>query len=153
MRKNLLFAGIFVLSSILLVAVLAGTDTNQYEEDFTSKLYCDTPNTTAWWDTINGELKLPPFELTLAGSYDTPGYASGVTIAGDYAYVADQSSGLLVIDISDPTNPSLAGSYNTSGSAMGVDITGDYAYVADHDYGLQVIEYQRPDEPFTRREL
>ena len=29
-------------------------------EDFTSRQYCDTLNTTACWDTVAGELKLPP---------------------------------------------------------------------------------------------
>ena len=36
---------------------------------------------------------------------DTTGSAWDVYVSGDYAYVADSSSGLAVIDISDPTNP------------------------------------------------
>ena len=102
----------------------------KYVENFTTTQYKDNLNTTAWWDTVSGELKLFPFVPTLAGNYDTPGTARGVTISGDYAYVAVGSSGLQVIDISDPTAPSYAGDYCYGpGSAWGVAISGDYAYV------------------------
>ena len=36
---------------------------------------------------------------------NTTGDAYGVYVSGDYAYVADGSSGMAVINISDPTNP------------------------------------------------
>jgi hypothetical protein len=75
-----------------------------------------------------------------AGSCNTPGFADGVAIAGDYAYVADRPSGLHVIDISDPTNPVSAGSYDTPGTAYDVAISGDHAYVADYSSGLQVVQ-------------
>jgi hypothetical protein len=132
MRKRLCITALFALSLPLVAAVFAGAGTHRYEENFTSKQYCDTLNTTAWWDTVSGELELPPFELTLAGTYDTPGSAFGIAIAGDHAFVADYGSGLQVIDISDPTSPSIAGSYDTPGNAYGVAISGDYAFVADY---------------------
>ena len=44
------------------------------------------------WDVTNPE---SPARL---GYYDTPGYALGVAVAGNYAYVADGSSGLRVIE-------------------------------------------------------
>jgi hypothetical protein len=147
MRGKTIIVGFLAFSSFLLFVVAAESGSNRYAEDFTSKLYCDTLNTTAWWDTISGELKLPPFELTLAGSYNTPGLAMGVAVDGDYAYVADENAGLQVIDISDPGNPSSAGSYNTSGTALAVTIDGDYAYVADGAYGLQVIDISDPTIP------
>lgn len=43
------------------------------------------------------------------GSVATPGYAKSVTLSNGYAYTADGSSGLQVIDISDPTKPVLLG--------------------------------------------
>jgi hypothetical protein len=39
-----------------------------------------------------------------AGFYDTPGSADGVAAAGGYAYVADQSGGLLILRFSPPTS-------------------------------------------------
>jgi hypothetical protein len=135
------------LIPIGLLLTSAGVFASSYTEDFTSKQYCDTSNTTAWWDTTAGEAKLPPFELRSAGSYDTPNVAYGVAVSGDYAYVADHVSGLLVIDISDPTTPALAGSYNTTGYADEVVVSGDYAYVAGSFGGLWVIDISDPTTP------
>jgi len=108
MRKHLY--GIIALAYLALtipVAVAAGS----HYEYFTTMDYCDTINTTAWWDTTAGELKLPQFAPTLVGSYSTSSPASHVAVSGDYAYVANYLDGLLVLDISDPTDPTYAGSY------------------------------------------
>jgi hypothetical protein len=147
MRRTTLFISSFAFSLLLLAVVAVGTGINHYTESFTSKLYCDTLNTTALWDTVAGELKLRPFELTLAGSYGTPDNAYGVALSGDYAYVADQASGLRVIDVSDPANPTSAGSCDTPGYANAVAISGDYVYVADNISGLQVIDISNPTSP------
>jgi hypothetical protein len=145
--KSLFICALAVSLYLVLSAAPTGAVVHSYVEDFSSKQYCDTVNTTAWWDTVAGEVKLPPYELTLAGSYDTPDAARAVAISGDYAYVADYSSGLQVIDISDPTAPALAGSYDTPGVAYIVAISGDYAYVADAHMGLRVIDISDPTTP------
>jgi hypothetical protein len=131
-----------VLSTCLAFAVERG-----FVEDFDSKQYCDTLNTTALWDTVAGELKLPPFVLTYAGSYSTPGAAYDVAISGDYAYVTESVTDLLVLDISDPTTPVFAGSYVTSGGATGIVVCGDYAYLAVGDFGLTIIDITDPVNP------
>jgi len=77
---------------------------------------------------------------------ETTGYAHGVYVSGDYAYVADYS-GLAVIDISDPTNPGTPIYENTTGNANGVYVSGDYAYVADDFSGLAVIDISDPTNP------
>ncbi|NGX43183.1 MAG: Serine/threonine-protein kinase PknH [Chlamydiae bacterium] len=76
----------------------------------------------------------------IVGNYDTPDTARSVTILGSYAYVADHSSGLLIINVSNVTNPTLVGVYNTPGHAYDVVISGSYAYVADRAFGLQIID-------------
>jgi hypothetical protein len=150
MKKGLIIVGVLLsLFCLLLFGASLGSETNRHVEDFTTTQYKDLANTTAWWDTIAGELKLPLFVPTLDGSYHTPGgYARGVAISGDYAYMADGgTTGLQVIDISDPEAPSFAGSCATPGSARGVAISGDYAYVADYGTGLQVIDISDPMAP------
>ncbi|WP_353738114.1 Calx-beta domain-containing protein [Microcystis sp. M038S2] len=47
-----------------------------------------------------------PAAPTFKGNYDTSGYAYGVQIVGNYAYVADYEGGLQILDVSDFTNPS-----------------------------------------------
>ena len=50
----------------------------------------------------------PLFALDLdplpVGGYDTSG-AYDVAVSGNYAYVADENAGLLVIDVSNPASP------------------------------------------------
>jgi hypothetical protein len=87
------------------------------------------------------------FAPTLVGNYDTFGYAYGVQVVGNYAYVADRDSGLQIIDISNPTTPTLKGNYDTSGYAWGVQVVGNYAYVADGYSGLQIIDISNPSTP------
>jgi len=89
--------------------------------------------------------KIPLLNLSnLLGSYDTAGKAESVTLSGDgtKAYVADDSNGLVVVDISDPANPTKLGSYDTAGYAWSVTLSGDgtKAYVADSSNGLVVID-------------
>ena len=73
--------------------------------------------------------------------------AMDIKVVGDYAYVADDSSGLQVINVANPANPVYAGSYDTPGYALGVFVLGNYAYVADDYSGLQVINVANPANP------
>ena len=134
----------FVLVCVAFTFVSAEALVRSYVEDFTTKEYCDTLTTSAWWDTVAGEVKLHPFELTLAGSYDTPGPAYGVTISGDYAYVAEGGSVLGDIDIRDPTNPAPAGIWDVPDNARDVAISGDHAYVTDGGTGVWVVDISDP---------
>jgi hypothetical protein len=84
---------------------------------------------------------------TSKGSYDTPSDAKGVALFGNYAYVADYTSGLQIIDISNPSNPTFEGSYDTPDVAYGVAISKYYAYVVDGNSGLQIIDIRNPLNP------
>ena len=77
-----------------------------FTEDF-STTYYKSSLTTAVWDTGAGELRAPAFAPSLVGSVATPGAPFAVEVVGDYAYVADQTGGFRVIDISDPDVPVL----------------------------------------------
>ncbi len=57
--------------------------------------------------------------------------------------MGDDSSGLAIIDISDPTNPGTPIYENTTGRACDVYVSGDYAYVADYDSGLAIIQIRK----------
>jgi hypothetical protein len=81
------------------------------------------------------------------GAYNTPGRtAHGIFVAGNYAYVATGSSGLQILDISDPANVFLKGLYATE-DARRLVVKGNYAYVADYDGGLQIIDVSKPESP------
>ena len=80
---------------------------------------------------------------SLTGTYDTSGSAQNVALSadGNTAFVADGSSGLEIINVSNPANPTLRGNFNTPGQAYDVALSadGNTAFVADISKGLQII--------------
>ncbi len=91
-----LFLGVFYMAAALLTVLTLPFAANGQSlvEDFSTTQYKDPANTTALWDTVAGEIKLFPFEVTLAGTRNTPGSAVIAAVEGDYAYVADASEGI-----------------------------------------------------------
>ncbi len=134
----------FVLTPL---AQPASAASRTYSEDFTTKTYCDTLSTTAWWDTEAGELRLHAFAPSLVGIHDTPGSAYSVSVSGDHAFVADYTDGLHIIDVTDPANPALLGTYGTPHKAADVVVAADHAFVADALSGLQIIDITDPSSP------
>jgi hypothetical protein len=61
--------------------------------------------------------------------------------------VADYDSGLQIINVSNPVNPTSAGGCHTLGAAWGVFVSGSHAYVAVNDAGLQIINVSNPSGP------
>ncbi|HLC92759.1 MAG TPA: VWA domain-containing protein [archaeon] len=70
-----------------------------------------------------------------------------IRVLGGYAYVADGSAGLRVVDVSTPNNPTLTGTYNSPGTAVSVYVLGSYAYVADSGSGLRDVNVTNPSGP------
>ncbi len=81
------------------------------------------------------------------------GHALGVTASGQYAYLY-HSTGLDVVDVSKPMEPTRVGRWNSHGSpSYGsivrgpfVAIAGNYAYVAGRG-GLRVLDISDPTDP------
>jgi parallel beta-helix repeat protein len=74
-------------------------------------------------------------------------FATGLTVAGDYAYVARGTAGLEALDIRDPDAPHQVGFVQTPSEALQVVTAGTFIYVTDTIFGLQVI--QGPGEVTT----
>ncbi len=74
--------------------------------------------------------------------------ASGVVVAGGYAYLATGGAGLSIVDVSSPQNPYEVGHCYIAGGADGVAVAGDYAYVTAGNYGLRVVSIADPDNPY-----
>ena len=78
---------------------------------------------------------------TEVGSYAVGDSAHGVFISGNYLYVADSNAGLLILDVTDKTNPTLvdsiyynAGVYSWQSDYDKVIVSGNYAYVTAYKY-------------------
>ena len=85
--------------------------------------------------------------FNLIGQFDDGGYTGDSFILGDYAYIADGSDGLEIIDISDPTAPTEVGQYDDGGWVYSVFILESYAYITEYDYGLKIIDISDPTAP------
>lgn len=100
-------------------------------------------------DLKNGITQEPG--LNLVGSYDTPGQANDIFIQGDYAYIADGSRGLLILDIASPYFPSFVASYTTPGPAHKVFVSEDYycyvIYELSGSRRVQIYDISTPNNP------
>lgn len=143
---------VVVFSSLLLLLLLPGIAhpaiPRHYAEDFSTTNYRDAETTTAEWDTVTGQIRVPSIDFEVVGTWRLAfaNEAYDVALHGDLAYVVDGAAGLQVIDVRDPVRPARIGSLNTPGTARGVAIAGDYAYVAD-GATVRVISIQDPATP------
>lgn len=86
-------------------------------------------------------------EPSACGFTNLPGSPYGVTVSGDYAYVAAGPDGLLILDLTEPCNPRLVGQVKTHGFALAVRLHGHYAVVADDLGGMTVVDVTDPAAP------
>ncbi len=87
--------------------------------------------------------------LEEADLINTSGLIHSVAIDGNYAYLAAESGGLQVIDVSDPYALAAASAGGGADNAYELALNGDHAYVAD-DFsgGISVFDISDPANPF-----
>ncbi len=92
--------------------------------------------------------------INYVNSYNTPGYAYDVQIysAGTiFAFIADGTDGLQIINVTNVASPLFVSSYNTQGTALNVKIANInnamYAFVADGNKGYDIINVTSPSSP------
>jgi hypothetical protein len=88
--------------------------------------------------------------LQLVGSISNL-FVEDVVVAGNLAYVADQDSVLLVIDVTDRAAPVVLGAVGKTGGENGVALAlaAPYAYVAVEADGLYIVDVSQPGNPTT----
>ena len=84
--------------------------------------------------------------LTELGNFVT-GNTNNVFVVDDHAYLATGSIGLVILNISNKSDPKKIGQYDTDGSALDVAVSGNFAYVADGKNGLVILNIQDPGNP------
>jgi hypothetical protein len=123
---------------LLFFAVPSSAIVNRVVESFNTTTYKDAVNTTADWNTSVGRLQFLPFQPTLQNTFDT-NLALDVAVGHRYVYVADEASGVVVVDVSNPANLFSSGFYDTPGLARAVMLAGDQLFVADDVAGVQIL--------------
>lgn len=94
-----------------------------------------------------------PQPTDIVGSFDTPGFAYAVAVAGSNAFVADGYEGLHIFDIRDPTKPALMA---TAGfiHVESVFVAPPYAYVAGQvNEGLGIVDVRSPANPIITAKI
>jgi hypothetical protein len=106
----------------------------------------------------NKDIEILPGTPTLVGLFD-PNDVNileggwNVTVSGDYAYVTGYySDNMLILDISDPTNPTLVGNFDPGVGVLDngyhVDIVGSYAYVTGgNSDNVAIVDISDPTSP------
>src|SRR5262249_7191851 len=87
------------------------------------------------------------FTPTARGFVRIPGFANGVDVNGNFAFVAAGGSGLQVVNVSNRSNPVIAGSLALAGNANDVKLLSNLAYVAAGSAGLHIIDVSNPLAP------
>ena len=90
-----------------------------------------------------------PTAPELVRTIDTPGTARGVDVEGTTLVVADDSpsSGLRVIDVSNPATASIVGNLTFASPAIDVDLSSGIAVVAAYTGGTHLVDVRVPSTP------
>ncbi len=84
-----------------------------------------------------------PVEIS---SFLLPNMVQGVTVNGNYAYVADGREGLFIIDISDKNNPKQVGNLKTYNLSTKPFYSNNFVYLM-YEGGLLIIDVSTPSLP------
>jgi len=82
-----------------------------------------------------------PYNYSLIGSWSDTGSVHNVVVDGNFAFVADGTNGLRILNITDKSHPTLYGIYQ-NGSATLYDVykRGDYLLLAYGTNGLEILD-------------
>jgi hypothetical protein len=87
------------------------------------------------------------FSPTALSFVPIPGFANGVDVNGNTAFVAAGGAGLQVVDVTDRIKPVIVGSMALPGNANDVKLLANVAYVAAGSGGVHIIDVTSPLSP------
>ena len=77
----------------------------------------------------------------IGASQPFEGQILDIAVAENYAYLSTGTSGLYIVNISDPSQPAVVGQYDTPGYAEGVIVQKDNAFIADGPGGMSISKH------------
>ncbi|MBZ0265347.1 T9SS type A sorting domain-containing protein [bacterium] len=104
-----------------------------------------SPSENWGFQTIDVSDIFNPVQLDMEREYS--GTAYDVALQGDYAYVAYARQGILVYDISDPSDIFVAGRTWEYNNIFGIDVQDGYAYFTNSSNGISVLDISNPVDP------
>jgi subtilase family serine protease/subtilisin-like proprotein convertase family protein len=92
-------------------------------------------------------VSLGQFALSLAEAVENPASPAAMDAGYTYAFIADSSYGLRVVDVSNPSAPVEVGDLDLPGFPRDVAVAGAYAFVVSQWSGLYAIDVSNPGYP------
>lgn len=91
------------------------------------------------------------FNETYIGGFDSEGFCRGITVYGDYCYMADRYWGLQILDVSDPANPQRTANlrFGASRDCEVVKACGSRVAALDIYDGVFAVDVSDPANPKT----
>jgi hypothetical protein len=93
------------------------------------------------------EGSLPGNHVVALAVHGRPGRIYDAFIDSNYAYIAHDYEGMIVVNVSDSTNPVEVGRLDTDGRAWAVYVVDTLAYIADYNGDLVVANISDPNNP------
>ncbi len=149
----------YVIQNICFLAFLAIISANQVSAEFDAERlelagrypygYCTT--TFSYGDYLcigNGTVMeiLDKSSLLPVGEYVTESIVNSIFVDSTFAYVANWSDGIKVIDISDVTTPVQVAAIPFEGQCWNISVYDDFAYVGNDILGLRIIDVSNPHD-------
>jgi formylglycine-generating enzyme required for sulfatase activity len=97
--------------------------------------------------TVMDVRDLSPGQIKVVANCDTPGNARDIDVVDGYAYIADGSGGLQVMQINAEETPVSISSLALGGDCAAIEIRGGTAFVAARNGGVHVVDVQDPQVP------
>jgi hypothetical protein len=106
-------------------------------------------------DDLEGvRLVAAPAQPTLADTYVPTGAVSGpvndCVVQGGIAYLAVESSGVDVVDVSDPTDPQRIGSWTGGSLNLEIAVQGNLALMPAYYGGFYLLDVSNPNPVYTK---
>jgi hypothetical protein len=123
------------------------------QEERVLSSFIDTVTRVAYIGTFNGNIYIYnlanlPGSISQLSVYITNGdHIMGIQVLNGVAFIAEATTGLEIINVSNPTAPTYMSSYDTQGYANDELVTLNRAYIADGSDGIIVIDVTNPFEP------
>ncbi len=95
----------------------------------------------------SGSFAADSLNMSRIGYYDTEGVTRDILPAYPYSFVADAYSGLVILDVSNPANPTYGYVQDTPGEANSLFLYDTLLYVADMSGGIRLYNVADPLSP------
>ncbi len=103
------------------------------------------------WASTNSPRNLNQADIALRELWNWPVQknlgAIGLAVSGSLAYVGTMTSGLQILDLSNPTSPVQLGTFGFKQPVNEIQVVGSVAYLAASGNGLQILDVSDPAKP------